>query len=130
MDININQAEVLPRSGIPIAAGLENVYISLAGLIGAGKTTLATALGEELGLPAASSRAFARAASFAAPAALRSRIIASTSWRRERTIAFFSMSKTVLVEREAACMFVGEFSSRLDAGVTGGVKGGRRTCTL
>ena len=51
MDININQAEVLPRSGIPIAAGLENVYISLAGLIGAGKTTLATALGEELGLP-------------------------------------------------------------------------------
>ena len=39
MDININQAEVLPRSGIPIAAGLENVYISLAGLIGAGKTT-------------------------------------------------------------------------------------------
>ena len=26
MDININQAEVLPRSGIPIAAGLENVY--------------------------------------------------------------------------------------------------------
>ena len=38
MDININQAEVLPRSGIPIAAGLENVYISLAGLIGAGKT--------------------------------------------------------------------------------------------
>ena len=114
MDININQAEVLPRSGIPIAAGLENVYISLAGLIGAGKTTLATALGEELGLPAA----------------LRSRIIASTSWRRERTIAFFSMSKTVLVEREAACMFVGEFSSRLDAGVTGGVKGGRRTCTL
>ena len=88
MDININQAEVLPRSGIPIAAGLENVYISLAGLIGAGKTTLATALGEELGLPAA----------------LRSRIIASTSWRRERTIAFFSMSKTVLVEREAACI--------------------------
>jgi len=47
---------------------------------------------------------FARAASFAAPAALRSRIIASTSWRRERTIAFFSMSKTVLVEREAACI--------------------------
>ena len=87
MDININQAEVLPRSGIPIAAGLENVYISLA----------ATSA-------AASSRAFARAASFAAPAALRSRIIASTSWRRERTIAFFSMSKTVLVEREAACI--------------------------
>ena len=66
MDININQAEVLPRSGIPIAAGLENVYIC--------------------------------------GAALRSRIIASTSWRRERTIAFFSMSKTVLVEREAACI--------------------------
>jgi len=29
MDININQAEVLPRSGIPIAAGLENVLASL-----------------------------------------------------------------------------------------------------
>jgi len=30
---------------------LENVYISIAGLIGAGKTTLATALGETLRLP-------------------------------------------------------------------------------
>ena len=50
-DININQAETLPRSGIPIAAGLENVYISIAGLIGAGKTTLATALGKTLNLP-------------------------------------------------------------------------------
>ena len=50
-DIHINEAETLPRSGIPIAAGLENVYISIAGLIGAGKTTLATALGETLRLP-------------------------------------------------------------------------------
>ena len=50
-DINIAQSEMLPRSGIPIAAGLENVYISIAGLIGAGKTTLATALGKHLGLP-------------------------------------------------------------------------------
>ena len=50
-DINICGDSTLPRSGIPIAAGLENVYISIAGLIGAGKTTLATALGETLGLP-------------------------------------------------------------------------------
>lgn len=50
-DIEICGDSTLPRSGIPIAAGLENVYISIAGLIGAGKTTLATALGEVLGLP-------------------------------------------------------------------------------
>lgn len=50
-DINIADSTTLPKSGIPIAAGLENVYISIAGLIGAGKTTLATALGEVLGLP-------------------------------------------------------------------------------
>ena len=50
-DIVLNEAEMLPRSGIPIAAGLENVYISIAGLIGAGKTTLAKALGDILGLP-------------------------------------------------------------------------------
>ena len=30
MDININQAEVLPRSGIPIAAGLENLIAGTA----------------------------------------------------------------------------------------------------
>ena len=46
---------LLPRSGIPIAAGLENVYISIAGLIGAGKTTLARALGQSMGLPALAS---------------------------------------------------------------------------
>ena len=50
-DIQIDDAGLLPKSGIPIAAGLENVYISIAGLIGAGKTTLATALGKTLGLP-------------------------------------------------------------------------------
>ena len=38
MDININQAEVLPRSGIPIAAGLENVYLRKRG---AGRSTRA-----------------------------------------------------------------------------------------
>ena len=41
----------LSRSLWQIAAGLENVYISIAGLIGAGKTTLAAALGKTLGLP-------------------------------------------------------------------------------
>jgi len=40
-----------PKSGIPIGAGLENVYISIAGIIGAGKTTLATALAKTLALP-------------------------------------------------------------------------------
>ena len=50
-DINIARSETLPRSGIPISSGLENVYISIAGLIGAGKTTLATALGKVLDLP-------------------------------------------------------------------------------
>ena len=50
-DIVLDADSVLPRSGIPIAAGLENVYISIAGLIGAGKTTLATALGKVLSLP-------------------------------------------------------------------------------
>ncbi len=49
-DIDICSKETLQRSGIPIAAGLENVYISIAGLIGAGKTTLATALGDTFGL--------------------------------------------------------------------------------
>ena len=48
---DIVMSDTLPRSGIPIAAGLENVYISIAGLIGAGKTTLAKALGDVLGLP-------------------------------------------------------------------------------
>ena len=51
MDIAMSPEALLPRSGIPIAAGLENVYISIAGLIGAGKTTLARALGETMGLP-------------------------------------------------------------------------------
>ena len=50
-DIEIDNTSLMPKSGIPIAAGLENVYISIAGLIGAGKTTLATALGKVLGLP-------------------------------------------------------------------------------
>ena len=50
-DITMDAGSTLPKSGIPIAAGLENVYISIAGLIGAGKSTLATALGEHLGLP-------------------------------------------------------------------------------
>ena len=50
-DITIDPNETLQRSGIPIGAGLENVYISIAGLIGAGKTTLATALGDVLKLP-------------------------------------------------------------------------------
>ena len=35
----------------PSVVGLEKVYISIAGLIGAGKSTLATALGERLDLP-------------------------------------------------------------------------------
>ena len=47
-DINISEESLLPKSGIPIASGLENVYISIAGLIGAGKTTLATALAKTL----------------------------------------------------------------------------------
>lgn len=51
MDIPIADGSLLPKSGIPIASGLENVYISIAGLIGAGKTTLATALSKTLGLP-------------------------------------------------------------------------------
>ena len=50
-DIAIAQDVLGAKSGVPIGAGLENVYISIAGLIGAGKTTLATALGKTLNLP-------------------------------------------------------------------------------
>ena len=50
-DITMAEGACLQRSGIPIAAGLENIYISIAGLIGAGKTTLAKALGESMSLP-------------------------------------------------------------------------------
>ena len=107
MDININQAEVLPRSGIPIAAGLENVYISLAGLIGAGKTTLATALGE-LGLPVHFEPRPSDAGNLQDFYGDMPRCARASSPRDlETPQALLLQQKTVLVEREAACILTG-----------------------